>query len=603
MVRTRWWRSRFFWKLYAGFVVVIAMVSTAMAVVLSRMICADTTEEIRHELRHKAALLREIATPALSAWDGAGLQPAVLRLGQETATRLTVIRADGVVVADSNEQPARMENHLNRPEVQQAIREGWGQAQRYSETLQVKMMYVALLVREDSRTLGYIRTALPLSTIDEHLNYLRNFTIMWSVVAALAALIVGIVIAQHIGQPVAAITAAVRSLTAGDYTAELRPSSSDEVGELARAFNTLRSELRQRIETITTERNQLSEILAGMVEGVIAVDRDERIMHLNAVAAAAFSTQPEACLGKRVWEVIRIPAVVNTISGAMQSSMTTQMEISVAHQDKDSLLELHASPLRDSHGELAGAVLVLHDVTELRRLETVRREFVANVSHELKTPLTAIHGFVETLLDDEQMPLPTQRRFLGKMRDQSARLAALVSDLLTLSRIESEHSVLELQPLDIREPVQDSANSLSALAEEQGLALALALPAEPVTVLGDHEALRQMVGNLLDNAIKYTPAGGRITLSVESDGSQAVVAVSDSGIGIEPQEQQRIFERFYRVDKARSRALGGTGLGLSIVKHLTLALGGQVAVESTPGQGSTFRVTLPLATGSGGGAK
>lgn len=595
MAHTAWWRSRFFWKLYLGFVAVIALTAVVMALILGRLIYVDTFAEIQHTLREKALMLCELASPALSNWEGASMQKTVMRLGQETNTRLTVIRADGVVVADSDQDPVRMENHLSRPELQQAASQGWGLARRYSATLKVDMLYYAVPVKSGDRTLGYTRASLPLSAIDRHLSYLTRFTIAWSLLAALAALITGIALARQIGRPVASITSAVLSLTAGDYTAELRAASSDEVGELAHAFNQLRQELRLRIDTIESERNQLSAILAGMVEGVIAVDREERIVHLNQVAATVFEVLPEQCLGKRVWEAIRLPAVVNTVSAAMQSSAVTRMEISLAHQAKDALLELRASPLRDSLGRIDGAVLVVHDVTELRHLETVRREFVANVSHELKTPLTAIHGFIETMLDDELMPGETQRRFLRKMRDQSARLAALVSDLLTLSRVESEESAVERAPLDLREPVQDSANALATMVEEHSLTLETSLPDGPVIVSGSHEALRQIVGNLLDNAIKYTPAGGSISLSVRQDMGQAIVEVADTGIGIEPAEQQRVFERFYRVDKARSRELGGTGLGLSIVKHLTLALGGQVSVESTPGKASTFRVVLPLA--------
>ncbi len=593
MAHSAWWRSRFFWKLYAGFVGVIALLALVMALLLSQIIAMHTAAEVQRALHDKALLLREIALPALRDWEGAGLGPAVQHLDKDTETRYTVIRADGVVVADSEQDPQRMENHLHRPEVQQAGVQGWGLAQRYSTTLRVDMMYYAVPVKSGDRTLGYTRAAMPLTTIAWHLAYLRGFAVLWLVVAASAAFIIAAAVAQRIVRPVVSMTGAVRSLACGDYSTELRPSSSDEIGELAQAFNHLREELRQRIDTIERERNQLSAILCGMVEGVIAVDREERVVHLNQVAAQAFGVQPEQCLGMRLWEVIRVPAVVNTISSAMQSAAATQMELTLAQTAKDIVLELHGSPLRDSHGAVAGAVLVLHDVTELRRLEIVRREFVANVSHELKTPLTAIHGFVETMLDDEQMSRETQQRFLSKLRDQSARLAVLVSDLLTLSRVESEASAVDQEPLDLREPVLESAQALAALAEERGLALTTDVPEDPVMVSGDHEALRQIVGNLLENAIKYTPAGGRVGLSVRRTSGQAVLEVVDTGIGIEPQEQQRIFERFYRVDKARSRELGGTGLGLSIVKHLALALGGQVSVESTPGRGSTFRVVLP----------
>jgi two-component system phosphate regulon sensor histidine kinase PhoR len=264
----------------------------------------------------------------------------------------------------------------------------------------------------------------------------------------------------------------------------------------------------------------------------------------------------------------------------------------------ETVIELHASPLRDGNGQLAGAVLVLHDVTALRRLETLRRDFVANVSHELKTPLTAIRGLVETMLDDRSMPDETERRFLEKVRDQSHRLSALVTDLLTLARIESNESRLERKRFDIRSVARESASRFAEACAQKGLAFGSELPPEAVVLESDEEALRQIVDNLLDNACKYTPPGGTVSLRIVAGEDETRIEVEDTGIGIAPADQERIFERFYRVDKARSRELGGTGLGLSIVKHLAQSLGASVSLESVVGRGSTFRVHFPSERGS-----
>jgi two-component system phosphate regulon sensor histidine kinase PhoR len=591
------WRPRFLWRLFGGSVLVVVLTAVILGLVFMRLITAEALRATERQLRDEAQLLKEVALPALRDWEGAGLQQAVQETGRSMQARLTVIRADGVVLADSEEDPLRMANHLSRPEVQQAGRQGWGQARRQSRTLGVEMMYCAVPVIAAGRTLGYARAAMPLTAIQHNLEYLRSLIVLWALGAVVAAAVVAFLIARHVSGPVAGMVRSMHMLAASGYGQDLGPLAVGELGELVRGFNRLSAELRQRIDAITSEHNQLEAILAGMVEGVIAVDSEERVVHLNHVAAQVFGVEPVQCLGRRIWELIRVPALNDTVGTTMRDAVTTRAEIRLTQQGQDTLLELHASPLRDAHGSLVGAVVVLHDVTELRRLETVRREFVANVSHELKTPLTAVHGLAETLLDDEEMPHDTQRRFLGKICGQSARLTALVGDLLTLSHIESEESALERVRLDLREPLQESAQALATAAEEHGLALELQLPAAPVAVLGDHEALRQIVGNLLDNAIKYTPAGGRVSLCLRSGNGRALIEVRDTGIGIEPQEQQRIFERFYRVDKARSRELGGTGLGLSIVKHLTLALDGQVSVESMPGRGSTFIVQLPLAAG------
>ncbi|UCG89064.1 MAG: hypothetical protein JSW71_11205 [Gemmatimonadota bacterium] len=261
---------------------------------------------------------------------------------------------------------------------------------------------------------------------------------------------------------------------------------------------------------------------------------------------------------------------------------------------EDKIVQLHTAPLQNAQGDLVGAVLVLHEVTELRRLETVRQDFVANVSHELKTPITAIRGLIDTIVEDGQMPNETRTRFLGKIQDQAMRLSLLVTDLLTLARLESADGLLTAEPLDMRESVRGSLSQFTASAEEQGIELVRDLPNTPVRIVGEHEALELVVNNLLDNALKYTPKGGRVWVRLDTDERSAILEVEDTGIGIAREHHTRIFERFYRVDKARSRELGGTGLGLAIVKHVCRTLGGSISVESEEGRGSTFRVVFPL---------
>jgi two-component system phosphate regulon sensor histidine kinase PhoR len=266
------------------------------------------------------------------------------------------------------------------------------------------------------------------------------------------------------------------------------------------------------------------------------------------------------------------------------------------------MVALRGAPLRDGTGAPAGAVVVLHDVTQLHRLEAVRRDFVANVSHELKTPITALRGMLETILDDPEMPEPTRRKFLGRMEGQALRLSAIVSDLLTLSRLEAADTVVAPEPLDLRDVMLASLHAVAATADGRRIAVASELPETPVTIAGDAVALEQAVTNLLDNAVKYTPEGGQVRTSLRVADGHAVIEVADTGPGIPREHQDRVFERFYRVDKARSRELGGTGLGLSIVKHACRQHGGDVALASVPGHGSTFRIRLPLQRGRSGAA-
>ncbi len=381
----------------------------------------------------------------------------------------------------------------------------------------------------------------------------------------------------------------------------------------------------EQVEQLKAERNQLTAVLGGMVEGVVAIDRDRQVLHLNAVAANWFGRPaPELAVGRPIYELSRQPE----LSGALIEAMEKRTQVSrtfalvrLAGEDggpnafgasarqtrtasddrlraaERNRFELNASPLLSSRrdGEpVEGAVAVIHDITELERLESVRRDFVSNVSHELKTPLTAIHGYVETLLDADPIDDPTRGRFLRKIRRQSNRLGALVSDLLTLSRIESSAEPPE-GVLDLRSPAGEVLNLLGPASEERGLELIAEFPEEAVEVLGEEEAIRQALSNLVDNAVKYSSAGGRVVVRLQARNGRAVLEVEDRGPGIASEHLDRIFERFYRVDRARSRELGGTGLGLAIVKNVARRHGGGVEVESERGRGSTFRLWLPAA--------
>jgi two-component system phosphate regulon sensor histidine kinase PhoR len=282
----------------------------------------------------------------------------------------------------------------------------------------------------------------------------------------------------------------------------------------------------------------------------------------------------------------------------MRQRQVSIREARIALPHKEQVIQTIAAPLRDAGGDLGGAIVVLHDVSELRSLEKVRRDFIANISHELKTPLTAIRALVETLIDDTDMDAETHQRFLVKISDQSSRLANLVVDLLTISRLEADESNLEFESIDFRGPVGESYRTLLPHAEASQISVEPRLPDHPVTVEGDGEALRELVDNLLSNAIKYTPSGGRVQVRLIQEGSNAILEIEDTGIGMTAEDQSRVFERFYRVDKARSRQMGGTGLGLSIVKHVALSHGGNVSVRSETGRGSTFRVQIPLTRAS-----
>lgn len=588
-------RSQFIWKLYAGYSALILFFAVVVVGLVTQRLEHDSRQEIEQSLEARAVLLQDLAGPQFETTSSA-FQGRVRALGDRIGTRLTVIRKDGLVIADSEEDPARMDNHGRRPEVLAADLKGYGLAVRFSDTLGTKMMYLALPVQSQGRLVGYVRTSLPLSVIDERFNYLRAVVLLAVGLASIVALVIGLILARHFVTPLTDMTAVAASMADGDYSQRVATARTDEIGTLARALNQMAESCSHREEVINTDRGKLSAILSGMVEGVVAVNQDERVIHLNEAAGKLLDAWPEDSLDKPIWQVTRVREVSDILRDALRDQTDTRRTLRVATQSRDQFIEMHASPLHDGQGNPVGALAVLHDVSELHRLETVRREFVANASHELKTPVTAIRGLVETLIDDKELGAPTRDRFLGKIKDQCMRLSSIVTDLLTLSRLEADTDEPEGLPFDLREVAIASAKPFTQTGEDRGIHLETQVPDAPLEIAGDEEAIGQLISNLLDNAVKYTPSDGNVSLRVRRQDDNAIIEVEDTGIGIEPEHQDRIFERFYRVDKARSRELGGTGLGLSIVKHIAKAHGGRVTVDSTPGNGSTFRVFLPLSS-------
>ncbi len=588
-------RSRFFWKLYAGYLTSILVSLLAAGWIVDRAVERATREDLEEALSSKATLLEELARDRLARSDDSGFSTRVRELGRSTATRLTVIASDGTVLADSEEDPERMENHLQRPEIQASLAAGSGTAERVSHTTGLDTRYFARAVQRDGKVAGFVRTALDVTLIDQRLEHVRGQIAIAAALAALVGFALAWPLAQRTIGPVRSLTAAAQSIARGDHSTPMPRDGRDELGELSSAFAAMSTELEQRMSALAADRNKVLAILTGMVEGVVAVDREDRVVHMNEAAARILRTDATAALGRRIWEATRVLDVPQILEDARSIGGERRSEVRLAEANSDIFVELFASPLSGANGEIVGAVVVLHDVTELRRLEAVRRDFVANVSHELKTPLTAIRGFVETLLDDDRMPSETRQRFLGRIRDQSTRLAALVQDLLTLARIEAQETKPALDELDLVAAVRECTERYAPIAEQKRLELASDLTSETLRVHAEAEGLRQIVGNLLDNALKYTQSGGSVRVVLRREEDDALLEVIDSGIGIEPRDQEHIFERFYRADKARSRDFGGTGLGLSIVKHLVLSYAGRVGVESRLGHGSTFSVRLPLA--------
>ncbi len=586
--------SRFLWKVYAGYAAVILLTAVVVGVLVVRGFDRDLTDQIQTSLHSEALLLENIARPYVDAPTDSAFQHRVWMLGARSNTRLTVIAADGRVLADSREDPAIMDNQRNRPEIIAALSKGVGVSKLFSSSLGGTAMYVAVPVVKEGTVAGFVRVAEPLLALEQRRGAVRGVVLLGTALAVAMALLIGLLLARNYTRPLVDMTAAARAVAAGDFNHPLRIDRKDEIGELAGALNAMTVQLRSQIDTITAERNVTFAILASMVEGVMAVDRNDIVVHVNSAAEAILGIDAATAQGRRIWEVTRVREVSEALTDAMKEDRVRVSEARIAKAQNDQVIQLIGSPLKNANGERVGAVVVLHDVSDLRQLEGMRRDFIANISHELKTPLAAIRGLVETLIDDPQMDPETHRRFIEKIHDQSQRLSSLVTDLLTLSRLESDQGGVQFEALDLREPVAESYRAQVHAAESKRVGIAARVADAPVPVEGDSEAIRELVDNLLSNAIKFTPEGGRVDVRLAVEGPNAVLTVEDTGIGIAPEDQGRVFERFYRVDKARSRQLGGTGLGLSIVKHVALAHGGNVALRSSPGRGSTFQVQIPL---------
>jgi len=602
-------KSQLFWRFYTGYVVIILISTLIVGALISRQVEENNMLEINHSLAISSELLAEVAKPTLvnTALYLSGsdylkpLQEKIVLLGLKTKSRLTAIDRNGLVIADSQEIPQNMDNHNFRPEIIEARTHGFSTISRFSQTLKQNMVYRAQRVNDGKAILGFVRVSLPLLNIDQKLGLLRLNVIYGAAIAAFSALILGFFFVKHFLSPIVRMTEVAESISKGDYNRRIEIKQKDEMGMLARAVNRMALTSLQKMEEITEDRNRLAGILTGMVEGVIYVDENQLIQHVNQAALNMLSLSKTACLDKPIWEQVRIEEINLAVEEAMNTGHVVKSQLcnesgQFLNDSKDDVIDIYVAAILNENGRSIGVVIVLHDISEIALLERIRRDFVANASHELKTPITAIRALTETILDDEDMDAAISRRFIEKINTQSLRLSTLVTDLMTISRLESDETTKSLQILNLKKIVDSSLTDIMTACQDKNIKLSPLLCEERVQIEADEQAISQLVDNLLDNAVKYTLDNGKISISmhINLDQTKVVLEVKDNGIGISTQHQKRIFERFYRVDKARSRDLGGTGLGLSIVKNIAEQHGGSVSIQSCLGEGTAFTVILPI---------
>jgi two-component system, OmpR family, phosphate regulon sensor histidine kinase PhoR len=501
-----------------------------------------------------------------------------------------VITASGKVLSDSQVDARTMENHADRPEIREALARGEGQSLRRSVTLQHDLLYYAIRQNTPSGEPLVLRFALPLQTSDAALAYFRRSLWLWSLLILVIAGAATLLVSRAFSDRVERLKEFSRCVAGGDFRPLPGDGSGDALEALGASLNQTASQLDVTIRALTEERNLSAAILGSMVEGVAVVNGAERLVFANPGFAGILGIDVPPRSGSALVEIVRQSELIEAVREVLRGEPRVEAEVVTGTLRQHFFAATVASV---SEGKTSGAIIVLHDITDLRKLERVRRDFVANVSHEFKTPLTAIQGFAETLLAGALDDTQNRGRFLEIIVEHSRRLARLTDDLLKLSSMDADRLELEIGSTGVTQFVATCLETAQRRASEKQLELIVQVPGELPDIAADRRRLAEVLQNLLDNAIQYTLPGGQITLSAAHKAHEVIFTVSDTGIGIPKADQPRIFERFYRVDAARSREVGGTGLGLAIAKHLVEVHGGRLWVDSEIGQGSQFHFSVP----------
>jgi len=578
-------RGKLFLAVFGVSSAALLLVATMVSVTLPD----QTYRRIEQSLISEARLVADVLSAHERDMPQSAIEDEAIRLGRTLPARVTLISGDGVVVGDSmvrGEALAGLENHATRPEVTQARAGGVGVSRRHSATLQTDMLYVAVPV--DHPRMQIVRLALPLTEVEQQVASVRRMTLIALGVSLVAALGLAWVASLMLGRRLGAIAAAARRVASGDLSQRVRDYERDELGTVARVLDGTVRELASRAAELEQDRARTEAILSGMVEGVMAVNNQGRVQIINAAAREMLAID-EGGVGGHYLETIRSPGVTALLAAALRGEAPPHLELSPIRAP-GRLLVARAAPI--STASVSGAVLVLHDITDLRRADRVRRDFVANVSHELRTPLTAIRGYVEALSDEPAGP-EERARFLEIIARHVSRMERLVRDLLRLAGLDARQEPVESSPCPLQTLMAGAVADLATQIDARRQDVRIAVDPAVANIRTDPAKLQDVLRNLVENAVNYSPEGRRIDLAARPEAGGIAITVSDQGPGIPEPDLERIFERFYRVDKARSRESGGTGLGLSIVKHLVDLLGGSVRAANRPEGGAVFTVSLP----------
>jgi two-component system phosphate regulon sensor histidine kinase PhoR len=578
------------WRITIPYVFLTLVTMLGLGIYLSHLTREDYLDDLENSLTAQVSLISDSIKPFLK--NKADYELYINSLAKKWAdilnARVTIIDINGVVIGESEQDPTTMENHLNRPEVKQALEEGYGVSIRISATVGYEMMYVAVPVEENGEVFGFARVALPTAEIYQKISRLQNRIFIASLIAAGATIALSTVIAYLTARPLIELTQTAKKMVEDD---EIHPTPGmeyDEIQQLGNAFSTLVRLLRNQISASRTEQGRLSSVLEQMTDGVLITDENGIVVLINPKAVAFFEVEFDNIEGYTLIQVVRNHQIVESWKNCKETSLEQALTLEIPRQHK--FVQCIITPLQTDLTEQY--LFLFQDLTRMRRLETVRRDFISNISHELRTPLASLKALTETLKGGAINDPPAAQRFLNRMETEVDALTQMVSELLELTRIESGQLPLEPQSIAPLTLIQKAIERLNVQAERANLSVSFSCPETLPNVIADPPRLGQAIVNLLHNAIKFTPPGGSILLSAWQQEHMIVFSIEDTGVGIPADDLPRIFERFYKADRARSG--GGTGLGLAITRHLVEAHGGRIWAESVEGQGSKFSFTIPI---------
>lgn len=584
-------------KIFFNIVLVLLLGAIICGVLSARIVKENQVNSIEESLIIESGLVRELVGESLIG--GNNIDGYISKIKQTTNTRITIVDDKGNVIIDTEMDYLTMENHSGRPELIDALKGKLGKSIRYSETLEVDLMYIAQPIFKDDIVIGAVRLAKPLYEINALLNKLYINVFIAVLAGILVASLLGYKMAVNITKPIEEITYTASKIAKGQFDKRISLTGRDEIGVLAGSINDMAVKLNDNITSLQDKNIKLEAIMSSVVNGIIAIDSSERVLFINNAAEKLLSTTERDIVGKHILQVIRNNSIDNYLKTILQEKRFFDTELTIGHPE-EKVLKLYANPIKQTDkSDIDGIIITLQDITELRKLERVRTEFVANVSHELKTPLTSIKGFAETLkmgdIEEEQ----DRVRFLNIIEDEADRLYRLINDILSLSELEQKKVKSINEEIKVEKTIKEVLSMLKSQSDKKNIELDIDIQEGINSLTGDPDKFKQMLINLVDNAIKYTPGNGKVlvgahNLSGAGGQDKVVIVVKDNGIGIPKQHIPRLFERFYRVDKARSRNVGGTGLGLAIVKHIVILFNGDIEVESEVGKGTVFRITIPV---------